>query len=213
MKDLKINAKFIEINLNELLLNLGEDRTKNILSSFECPLNKDVERFLKEKAIEFSKQGISRTHLVYWYSNSDKWGEEKELVGYYAIAHRSLIIHKSAVSNGMWKKIIKHGKVDAKDGKCIFSALLIGQLGKNFANGNNYLIEGNELLELALNKIRAVQNEIGGKITYLECEDNEKLIEFYENNGFTSFGKRALDGDETDIKGEHLIQLLQYLKG
>ena len=80
-----------------------------------------------------------------------------------------------------------------------------------FFLGNNYLISGKELLDLALDKINFVQNEIGGKFTYLECQDNSKLIKFYEDNGFTKFGKRQLDRDETDIDGEHLIQMFKYL--
>ena len=42
---------------------------------------------------------------------------------------------------------------------------------------------------------------------YLECEDIEKLLLFYTKNNFKVFGKRTLDRDETDIKGEYLIQL------
>lgn len=212
MNDLGVNARFVSINLNDLILQLGEDKAKSILSSFECPKNKDVETFIHDKAIEFSKQGISRTHLVYWHSYSKIWGEEKAFVGYYTIASRSLVVYRNAVTKTKWKKVIKYGDEDAKDGKCVFSAPLIGQLGKNFANGNNNLIKGSELLKLALDKIKLVQNEIGGKFTYLECEDNKKLIEFYENNGFTKFGKRMLDGDETDINGDYLIQLFKYIK-
>ena len=44
------------INLKDIYNNLGEERTKEILSDYKCELNKDVEYFLKERAIEFSKQ-------------------------------------------------------------------------------------------------------------------------------------------------------------
>ncbi|MBS4869334.1 MAG: N-acetyltransferase [Eubacterium sp.] len=191
---------------------LGEERTKQILSSFECPQNKDVEKFIKDKAIIFSKQGISRTHLVYWYSDSEQWEKSKELVGYYTIASKSLVFHKKSVSNTIWKKAVKYCDKKPEDKKCVFSAPLIGQLSKNFAGGNDSLITGQELLTLALNKIKSVQNEIGGKFTYLECEDKPKLIDFYERNGFTIFGKRTLERDETDINGEYLIQLFKYIK-
>ena len=40
---------FVEINLSELLEQLGEDNAKAILSSFSCPLNADVEKFLKDQ--------------------------------------------------------------------------------------------------------------------------------------------------------------------
>lgn len=203
--------EIFSFNLNDLILQLGEERTKEILSSFECPQNKDVERFIKEKAIVFSKQGIARTHVVFWQGTSE-WGIQKEFVGYYTIAPKSIVVYRDCVSHAQWKRVVRFGDKNPKNNKCVFSAPLIGQLGKNFANGNNKLIDGSELLNLALNKIKLVQNEIGGKFTYLECEDKPKLIKFYEDNGFTVFGKRTLDKDETDINGEYLVQLFKYIK-
>ncbi len=51
----------------------------------------------------------------------------------------------------------------------------------------------------------------GGKIVYLECEDKPRLVGFYSNNGFVTFGNRSLDRDETNIGGEYLIQMLRYI--
>ena len=89
--------------------------------------------------------------------------------------------------------------------------MLIGQLGKNYSSGNNTLISGDELLGLAIDKVRPIQNESGGRYTYLECEDTPKLIKFYEKNGFTQFGKRNLDCDETNINGTYLLQFIKKL--
>ena len=71
------------------------------------------------------------------------------------------------------------------------SAPLIWQLEKNFANGNDYLISGTDLLQMAIEKAYLIQNEVGGKFVYLECEE-EKLIRFYEKNKFKVFGRRKL---------------------
>lgn len=136
MTNLNVKARLFSINLNDIIRQLGEDRTKDILSSFECPKNKDVENFLRNKAIIFSNQGIARTHLVYWYSNTKEWGESKELVGYYTIAPKTIALYKKAVSKTLWKKVIKFGERNIKDNKCVFSVPLIGQLGKNFAKRN-----------------------------------------------------------------------------
>ncbi|HBE8542627.1 TPA: N-acetyltransferase, partial [Clostridioides difficile] len=46
---------YLIVNLSNMLGELEEEEVKKILSSFSCPLNKDVEDFLKNKAIEFSK--------------------------------------------------------------------------------------------------------------------------------------------------------------
>ena len=48
------------INLEDLYNSKGEKDTRNLFEDFECPLNKDVEYFIKNKAIEFSKQGIAK---------------------------------------------------------------------------------------------------------------------------------------------------------
>ena len=65
---------------------------------------------------------------------------------------------------------------------------------------------------MALKKIVEIRKLAGGKVVFLECEDEEKILKFYENNGFEVFGKRNLDGDETDIKGSYLMQLYRYLE-
>ena len=62
-----------------------------------------------------------------------------------------------------------------------------------------------------MQKIKLIQNEIGGRFAYLECEDVDKLVSFYKRNNFKLFGKRNLDIDETNIKGSYLLQLFVML--
>lgn len=76
-------------------------------------------------------------------------------------------------------------KFATSNGKaCTIVAPLIAQLSKNFADGNDTLISGVEILEMDCNKLKEAQKEIGGRIIYLECEDKEKLKRFYEDYGF-----------------------------
>ena len=77
LSELIPETHYIQINLSDLLDQLGEDEVKEILSTFSCPINADVEKFLKEKAIEFSKREFSKTHLVFWETENK---EEKELI-------------------------------------------------------------------------------------------------------------------------------------
>jgi hypothetical protein len=207
---LKLYGKphFVEIKLNDMIQEIGEDETRSILSYFSCPQNKDVESFLKTKAILFSKRGLSKTTLVYWVSAD---GSSKELVGYYTVAQKVIKISQGSLSSNERRKLWGHGKFDSTSKEYIIPAPLIAQLGKNFSNGNNALISGNELLSLAMQKIKLIQNEIGGKFAYLECEDIDKLINFYEDNNFKIFGKRKLDLDETEINGAYLLQLFTLL--
>ena len=67
-----VKTHFVEMNLCNILDQLGEDETKNILSSFSCPINKDIENFIKYKAIEFSKRTTAKTHLVFWETEDKK---------------------------------------------------------------------------------------------------------------------------------------------
>ena len=194
---------FIEINLSEVVDQLGEDRAKSILSSFSCPKNKDVEKFLRDKAIEFSKRGFSKTHLVFWQTADN---QEKELVGYYTIAYKWITIDRNAVNSKEAKKLRELGVFDEKTNEYTIAAPLIAQLGKNYEDGNDTLISGDDLLCLAMSMVKKIQNEVGGRFAYLECEEKPKLMEFYERNHFKMFGKRKLDKDETDMRGTHLLQ-------
>lgn len=172
--------------LSELLEQLGEDRAKAILSSFSCPLNADVERFLKDKAIEFSKRGFSKTHLVFWETEDKK---EREFVGYYTIASKFITIDRGAVNSKEARKLRELGIFDEKKNDYTVAAPLIAQLGKNYTDGNDSLISGDDLLNLAMNRVKKVQNEVGGRFAYLECEDKEDLINFYERNSFQNVRK------------------------
>lgn len=44
---------------------LGEEKLVRELSEFSCQKNPDVERFLKESSIEFTKKNQSVTYLVF----------------------------------------------------------------------------------------------------------------------------------------------------
>jgi hypothetical protein len=48
------------------LLNIsGEVSLKKILSDFSCPMNIEIESFLKDNSVSFAKQKMSITHLVF----------------------------------------------------------------------------------------------------------------------------------------------------
>lgn len=197
---------YIQVNLRDMVNNIGEDKAKDILSNFSCPLNKDVELFLKHKSIEFSKQGIAVTYLVF-----TSYKKEYLLSGYYTLATKFIIISRTSLSKSLQKRINKFAQYDSGLRRYVLSAPLIGQLAKNYSYNCN-LITGDELLKLACDKVRFVQGEIGGRVVYLECEDKEKLIQFYSENGFVVFGKRRLDRDEIDVMdGSYLVQMLKYL--
>lgn len=197
---------YVKVSLSKLISQIGEDNVKNILSDFSCPINSDIETFLRKKAIEFEKQSISATHLIF-----TSYKSQNVLVGYYTLATKAFNITKSAISKSMSKRINKFATYDTDLKSYILPAPLIAQIGKNFTNNYNSLITGDELLSIAIDDVNVIHQIAGGKVVYLECEDKPRLIDFYSRNGFVSFGNRSLDKDETNISGEYLVQMLRYL--
>jgi len=199
---------FSIINLKSMIEQIGEPETKERLSNFSCPLNKDVEYFIKHKAIEFAKQSIAVTYLVF-----AQYKNENVIAAYFTLASKFIAIYRQSLSAKMRKRIARFCQYDPAIKRYTLPAPLIAQLGKNYYGGYNKLITGDELLKIACDKVVESQRIVGGKIVYLECEDKQKLIDFYSSNGFVIFGKRTLDRDETDLnEGQYLVQMLKYLE-
>lgn len=195
------------ISLNDLIEQLGEERVDSILSSFSCPLNEDVEQFLRTKAMVFDNQSISRTHLVF-----ASYKKELVLIAYFTLANKYFTVDPKILSSNLKRRVRKFSQFNSDLKRDIISAPLIAQLGKNFTNNYNDLITGDELLQIACDEVAEVQLRIGGKIVYLECEDKPCLIEFYERNGFRKFSERQLDNDSSKLmKTEYLVQMLRYM--
>ncbi len=208
MSDISTLKGYFIINLADMLTEIGEDATKSILLEFSCPVNGDIEYFIKHKAVEFSKQSLAKTHLVFCSYKS-----ELVLVGYFTLANKVILVNPDVLSKNKRKSITKFGTYNKETKKYIIPAPLIAQLGKNFKYKDKKLISGDELLKMACDKVREVQSYIGGKIAYLECEDKPILNRFYSDNGFFRFGTRDLDEDEKGLMScKQLVQMLKYLK-
>lgn len=158
MSDSNTLKGYFIINLADMLTEMGEDATKSILFEFSCPFNRDVEYFIKHKAIEFSKQDLAKTHLVFCSYKS-----EPVFIGYFSLANKFILIDPDALSKSKRKRIIKFGTYNKYTKKYIMSAPLIAQLGKNFKYKDKKLISGDELLKMACDKVREAQSYIGGK--------------------------------------------------
>lgn len=195
------------VSLKDMIDELGEERCEKFLSQFSCPLNPDVEQFLHRNAIILAKQGVSTTHLVL-----SSYQNTIIIVGYFTLANKNIVVAHNSISKNLKKRISKFGTFDPDRKGYNISAPLIAQLGKNYLNGYNKFITGDELLLMACKRVAKAQELIGGKIVYVECEDKPALVEFYSSNGFVNFGKRDLDRDETNLfEGQYLIQMLKYL--
>ena len=174
-----------------------------IFSSFSCKKNSDVEKFLQQRSMEFTKKNQSVTYLVLS-------PDQKNIAGYFTIAIKPVTINADKFSNTVRKKIARVSERDTQGTNYSLSAYLIAQLGKNDIAAASNLITGKQLLELAIEKIRELQYMAGGMVVFLEAENNEKLMDFYETkNRFKRFDTReAQAGTEA---AHTLVQLLKIL--
>lgn len=84
-------------------------------------------------------------------------------------------------------------------------------MGKNFKDGTNEKITGEQLLHAAVDTIKELQYMAGGMVIFLEAEDKEKLIHFYqEENGFKQFDVREMKCRDKD-EIHKLVQLLKVM--
>ena len=200
------NDKYSVINIRKYLESdnpkLGENDLVQILSEFSCERNSDVEKFLKNSAIEFTKKNQSVTYLVFSV-------EDGELLGYFTIALKPLTVRGETVSNTVKRKLLRISELDEETQTYTMSAYLIAQLGKNFANGADKRITGEELLEAAWNKIEEIQYRVGGVVTFLEANNEDKLLDFYKDNRFHKFDTRQTVSNNAEP--HELVQLLRLL--
>ena len=143
----------------------------NAIKNFNCQ-DKDVEKFLKEQSVEFNKRRKSRTYLFFDEDDSS----EIIILGYFTLTMKNL-----PFNDGVSKTTIK--KIDGffKDVSST-EAVLIGQLGKN--QDYKTQISGKLILDMAMEVAYASSDLIGGRIVFLECANNEKVVKFYAENGF-----------------------------
>ncbi len=132
-----------------------------------------------------------------------------DLVGYFSIALKPLTVRGETVSNTVKRKLLRVSEFDKQTQSYTMSAYLIAQIGKNFTNGFDKKIKGEELLELAWEKIEQMQYMSGGMVVFLEASNDEKLLNFYRNNKFQQFDTRLTASNENEP--HELIQMLRLL--
>ena len=194
-------SDFIVLSLNDILESIGEKEFIKLISDFSCPLDDDIEKFLHQKAVPFQRADYysSRTYLVGFFE-SDKF----YLCGYFSLSNNPFII-SDELSNSKRKSI-----TEGRTNKSAISAVLIGQLGKNYTNGLNCTINGEDLLSCALDTIETVYQAIGVELVYLECKDIPKVRQFYESNGFDLYIDARGEPIKTGNNSQYLCYVAKY---
>jgi hypothetical protein len=157
-----------------------------------CCKDKDVEFFLKNKALDFEKRDKSRTYLV--YDDEVFRSGDVSILAYFTLSLKSLEF-RDTLSKNRIKEIDGFSK--EVNGIAI---VLIGQFGKNESRAIE--VSGKDLLDLCMNIIYQIHTLVGGRHILIECRDIGKVVEFYRNNNFELL--------QTD-KHDNYLQLVRRL--
>ncbi len=156
--------------LSDLLEAYDEQETLEILSSFKCSRDRDLEGFLKKKAIFHDRKDISKTYL-----HIDL--KERKIQGYFTLAMKCMTIDEDMSIDD---DILKLMNAD----RGIAQAYLIGQLSKT-DGGEKEL--GKKMIKQALQIFQRGKESFGCHVVRLDCKN--ELVSYYENEGFICIGK------------------------
>ena len=178
---------FFIVNIQDLIQHIGEDNVISLLGTFSCSKNEEIEKFIRERAVDFVHRKLAVTYLVF--------DEEGNCVAYFTLANKALEFPVLGMSVSTRKRIERYSKFNEKSGVYIVPAFLLAQFGKNYSYPKKHALSGDALMDFVFEVVASIQYMIGGGILYLECEDNSFLLEFYQNlhNGYRLFGERKSD--------------------
>ncbi len=190
----------------DLIESVGEDSVKQILSDFSCEYgngmkNEEIEDFLKNNAVEFSKRKMSITYIV--------MNELSQMVGFFTLTHKPIVVKEDVFkSETSRRRMLRHARFDKELGAYSVSAFLIAQFSKNFGLAPDERISGTDLMDLTLSLVEDIQEQIGGGVVFLECEDHQELLDFYtaSPHSFFRFGDRYSEDD-----GVRYLQLMRFI--
>ena len=180
---------------------VGEAALSSTLSGFAVPMNTEVEDFIRNKALQATKLKSSISYLVVDEDLAD-------VLGYFTLLVKPFTIQAKQLSSQNRRLIARFSEENPETGDYTASVYLIAQIGKNYSIQDELQISGNDLLNLALDKLRAAQDLIGGKLVLVEREaDREKLLKFYNGNGFKSCNGRYDKKDQ--LQYDQMIRVLE----
>ena len=180
---------------------VGEAVLSSTLSSFAVPLNSEVEDFIRKKALQATKLKSSISYLVIDEDLAD-------VVGYFTLLVKPFTIQAASLSSKNRRLIARFAEENTEAGDYTASVYLIAQIGKNYAIEEPLQLSGGDLLNMALDKLRAAQDLVGGKLVLVEREaDRAKLLEFYNANGFKSWNGRYDRKDQ--VQYDQMIRVLE----
>lgn len=164
------------------------NRVSDALDSFRCALDKDIENFLRFRAISYIERGWCAVYLMIDEQEFDE-GRIK-IEAYFTLSHKPLIPPED-----LPKSKIKDAS-GFKDSESIHF-VLIGQLGKRIdqlkdGRYDSSVISSHNILDDAFSITEKSSALIPCRCALVECSDNEKVHKVYQDYGFKFF---QFDGD------------------
>lgn len=166
------------IALKDIIEKFGKDDVNKVLSEFFCPINSDVEMFMHFKAYPYERAGMARTYLITAQDHDKVYG----VCAIYSVTTKSISISQQMNSKA---RRTAFGTTYAVGNP--INAILIGQLSKNYKDGNDQYITGELLMSLIIDHVRKMDILVPSVSVYVECEDKLELRKYYEKYGFTYF--------------------------
>lgn len=163
--------------------NLEDTALQELLSSFCCALDADIEHFLQNRAIEFERLSKARTYLVFDAADLENGSEHPVIYGYLSLALKILTV-PITVSNRIRKELDGFNAKIHGQQISDFPCYLIGQLSKNSSVKDNP-VSGKDLLCIAFDIIASAAEAVGGRYMMIECRNEEKLLKFYSDHSFS----------------------------
>lgn len=176
---------FIIVSLGAKLKEIEGDKVKEqsiekALSLFKCKKNLDEQKFINQEAIFFERHNKARTYLLI---------RDDTIIAYFSIAFKSIDL--VTISKNKKKSLTGGEQVNT------YSSYLIGHLAKDDSIEEKMLPI---LLDNAMSLIYEAQSIVGGRLVYLDCKNEPKLIKMYEEYGFEYFGTSK----ETNLRQYYL---------
>lgn len=110
------------ISLKQIYTDFGKDKTLELIDTFQCPLNIEIEIFLREKALLYEKYNVSRTFLYIHREHEDTL----EILGFFSLTIKEFLF-PDEMPNAHKRRILKTGYQMHRQ----MASILIAQLGKN----------------------------------------------------------------------------------
>ena len=123
---------------------------------------------------------------------------------------KSFSISRDKLSSNNRKLISRFAELNERSGEYTTALYLIAQIGKNYAIEEDLRITGEDLLNLAIEKLCDAQKIIGGKLVLIERESERmKLHAFYKANGFKSWNSRYDKND--NVQYDQMIRVIESI--